>query len=209
MHMFILIIIAIAMSVVAFVLLILDIIYASFGLTVFTITFWTVAIIGWTFISYYLINHKRRKIFSYKIEKLDRGNEKLENLFVLLDYIEGRETNLDVVKVSLQGIYFSPTSMRKHPEKAKKKELYNLLIEYYLTLTKDKYKDSFIWDYNINFFTWRCIGVTSVIGLLGISILMICYNFIPNPNDVLYTALYFAFGGLLIPLLAKFFGHIV
>ncbi len=190
-------------------LLITDILIPSPNLTMFTVLSFAVTIIGWMFISYHLLNKKRRFLFLQKIEHLDRSNEKLNNLFVLLDFIEGNETNLEVVKSALNGIYFSPSSMRKHPEKAKKKELYNLLIEYYLTLTKDKYKDNFVWDYNINFFTWRCIGLTSTIGLIGIGILSLCYNYIPHPNDVLYTALYFFFGTLLVPLIAKFFGHII
>jgi hypothetical protein len=207
--MFIVFIIEIILTFIAFVLLVVDIIFTSVPLTIVMISFQAIVFIGWMFTFYYFVNKKRREIFSVKISCLSRGNDKLVNLFVLLDYIEGRETNLEVVKTSLAGIYFCPSSMKRHPEKAKKKELYNLLIEYYLTLTKDKYKDSFIWDYNINFFTWRCIGVTSLIGTIGIFILMICYNSIPSPNDVLYTALYFIFGALLIPLLAKFFGHII
>lgn len=207
--MLIAIIIAVILSVITIVMLIVDIIIPSLELSTAVLIVFIVTMIGWTYISYFLINRKRRQLFSNKISHLDRSNEKLENLFVLLDYIEGRETNLDVVKVSLQGIYFSPTSMRKHPEKAKKKELYNLLIEYYLTLTRDKYTDSFVWDYNINFFTWRFIGIASCIGAIGISILMICYSYIPHPNEVLYTAFYVLFGSLFIPLIAKFFGHII
>ncbi|MDE7263412.1 MAG: hypothetical protein K2N64_01945 [Anaeroplasmataceae bacterium] len=207
--MMIAIIIAIICSITAFVLLIVDIIMPSFLFSAITFIFWLVTLIVWLYISLYLINRKRREIFSKKISSLDRSNEKLENLFVLLDYIEGREQDVDIVSKALMGIYFSPAYMRKNPEKAKKRDLYNLLIEYYLTLTRDKYTDSFIWDYNINFFTWRCIGVTSLVGGLGIFILLICQNTIPNPNDVLYTALYFVFGGLLVPLLAKFFGHFI
>lgn len=207
--MIIAIISAIILSIATLSILVVDIIIPSTELSYATFISFAVTLIGWMFISYYLINRKRRIIFIKKISALDRSNEKLENLFVLLDFIEGRETNLDVVKASLNGIYFSASSMRKKPEKAKKKELYNLLIEYYLTLTRDKYEDSFIWDYNINFFTWRFIGITSAIGLAGISILLICYHSVPGPNEVLYTALYFVFGGLLVPLIAKFFGHIV
>lgn len=207
--MFAAILIAIILSVAALVLLLVDIIIPSSILSSITLILWIVVLIGWVFISLYLINQKRREIFLQKIEKLDRSNEKLINLFVLLDYIEGRETNIDIVKVSLNGIYFSPSSMRKHPEKAKKKELYNLLIEYYLTLTRDKYTDSFVWDYNLNFFTWRFIGIIGATGILGIAILTICYNTIPDPNIVLYTALYFLFGAFIVPLIAKFFGHII
>lgn len=203
------IIIAIVSSITALILLIIDIIIPSAVLSSVTLIFWIVVLIGWVFIFFHFINQKRREIFSGKIEKLDRSNEKLSNLFVLLDYIEGRETDLEIVKISLNGIYFSPASMRKHPEKAKKKELYNLLIEYYLTLTRDKYTDSFVWDFNLNFFTWRFIGITSATGLLGILILTICYNTIPNPNNILYTAFYFLFGSFIVPLLANFFGHIV
>lgn len=207
--MFIAIIIAILLTITTLVMLIVDIFLVSVELSIALVIVFAVTLIGWMYISYYLINQKRRELFSEKISSLDRSNEKLENLFVLLDYIEGRETNLDVVKVSLNGIYFSPSSMRKHPEKAKKKDLYNLLIEYYLTLTRDKYVDSFIWDYNINFFTWRCIGITSCIGMMGISILMICHSNIPHPNEVLYTSFYIIFGSLFVPLIAKFFGHFI
>lgn len=207
--MLIAILIVVILSIATLTMLIVDIILPSMELSIAVLIVLVVTLIGWVYISYYLINRKRRKLFIDKISRLDRSNQKLENLFVLLDYIEGRETNLDVVKISLQGIYFSPSSMRKHPEKAKKRELYNLLIEYYLTLTKDKYKDSFIWDYNINFFTWRFIGITSCIGAIGISILMICHSYIPHPNEVVYTAFYVVFGALFIPLIAKFFGHII
>lgn len=207
--MFIAIIIAVIFSITALVLLIVDILMPSFLFSAITFIFWLITLIGWGYISLYLINRKRRQIFSQKISRLHRSNEKLVNLFVLLDYIEGREQDLAVVRTALMGIYFSPNSMRKHPEKAKKRDLYNLLIEYYLTLTRDKYTDSFFWDYNINFFTWKCIGLTSLIGGLGIFILLICQHTIPNPNEVLYTALYFVFGALLIPLLAKFFGHFI
>ena len=207
--MLIAIIIASISAVVSLILLIVDIVIPSAVLSSVTLILWIITLIGWTYISLYLINRKRRELFSTKIERLDRSNEKLTNLFVLLDYIEGKEQDLEVVKASLHGIYFSPSSMRKNPAKAKKKELYNLLIEYYLTLTQDKYKDSFVWDYNINFFTWRFIAITSAVGLSGIGILTICYNMISNPNDVLYFALYFIFGALIVPLLAKFFGHIV
>ncbi|MDE6414277.1 MAG: hypothetical protein K2K48_02595 [Anaeroplasmataceae bacterium] len=203
------IILAIVLSVATLVMLIVDIIIPSPELSTAILIVFVITLIGWMYISYFLINQKRRELFSKKISQLDRSNEKLENLFVLLDYIEGRETNLDVVKVSLNGIYFSPSSMRKHPEKAKKKELYNLLIEYYLTLTRDKYTESIVWDYNINFFTWRCIGITSCVGMIGISILMICHSYIPHPNEVLYVALYVVFGSLFVPLIAKFFGHFI
>nr|MDE6656919.1 hypothetical protein [Anaeroplasmataceae bacterium] len=207
--MLIAIILAIIFTIATLVLLVVDIFIPSSELSAALFIVFVITLIGWMYIFYFLINQRRRELFSKKISNLDRANEKLENLFVLLDYIEGRETNLDVVKVSLNGIYFSPSSMRKHPEKAKKKELYNLLIEYYLTLTRDKYTDSFVWDFNINFFTWRLIGITSCIGTIGISILMICHTYIPYPNEVLYVALYVVFGSLFIPLIAKFFGHII
>ncbi|MCM1130508.1 MAG: hypothetical protein NC087_04015 [Anaeroplasma bactoclasticum] len=207
--MFIAIIIVIIMTITTLVMFIVDVFLFSIELSVALTIVFAITLIGWMYISYFLINRKRRELFSKKISHLDRSNEKLENLFVLLDYIEGRETNLAVVKASLNGIYFSPSSMRRHPEKAKKKELYNLLIEYYLTLTRDKYTDSFVWDYNINFFTWRFIGIASCVGLIGIGILMICHSSIPHPNEVLYTSFYIIFGAMLVPLLAKFFGHFI
>lgn len=207
--MLIAIILAIILIVISLILLNLNIVFPSIDLTICTVISFALTIIAWLIISYTLLNRKRRAIFLEKFEKLDRSKEELENFFVLLDFVEGKETDLTLVKASLNAIYFSPSSMRKHPEKAKKKDIFNLLIEYYLTLTKDKCKNNFIWDYNMNFFTWRWIGLTSCIGALGIGILSLCYNLIPNPNDVLYTALYFFFGALLVPLIAKFFGHFI
>ena len=70
----------------------------------------------------------------------------------MLDFIEDKEVDMTVVKAALNGIYFSPSSMRKRPEKAKKKELFNLLIEYYLTLTNDKCKKQFYLGFQYEFF---------------------------------------------------------
>ncbi len=203
------IILAVILSLLAFTSLVINIIIPSIDLTMYTVIFFAVTIIGWLFISYTLLNKRRRTLFLEKFNKLDRNNDKLHNFFILLDFIEDKEVDMTVVKAALNGIYFSPSSMRKRPEKAKKKELFNLLIEYYLTFTNDKCKNNFIWDFNMNFFTWRWIGLTSCIGIVGIGILSLCYNFVPHPNDVLYTALYFFFGAMIVPLIAKFFGHII
>ncbi len=203
------IIIAIILSLITIGMFIFDIFYPSGEFSAMLVLVFVITMIGWTFISYCLINRKRKIIFEEKIKALDKNNDKLNNLVILLDYIEDRTDDIDAVKKALEAIYFSPSLMRRHPEKTKKRDLYNLLIEYYLSLTNDKYKDSFFWDYNLNFFTWKCIGITSGIGLVGIIILVICQNIIPYSNDVLYTSLYVFFGALFVPLLAKFFGHII
>lgn len=203
------IIIAVILSLITIAMFIFDIFYPSGEFSVILFLVFVITMIGWMFISYCLINRKRRIIFEKKIKALDKNNEKLNNLVILLDYIEDKTNDIEKVKKALEAIYFSPSFMRRHPEKAKKRDLYNLLIEYYLSLTNDKYRDSFFWDYNLNFFTWKCIGITSSIGFVGIISLVICQHTIPNPNDVLYTSLYIFFGALFVPLLAKFFGHII
>lgn len=203
------IIIAICMSLITISMLIYDIIYPSGELSVILFLVFVITMIGWLFISFFLINRKRILIFEKKIKQLSRENERYKNLFILLDYIEGNNNDIDAVKQSLKEIYFSPSLTRRHPEKIKKRELYNLLIEYYLSLTNDRYKESFVWDYNVNFFTWRFISITSGIALFGIIILIICQHIIPNHNEVIYTTLYVVFGSLFVPLLAKFFGHII
>ena len=134
------IILAVILSLLAFTSLVINIIIPSIDLTMYTVIFFAVTIIGWLFISYTLLNKRRRTLFLEKFNKLDRNNDKLHNFFILLDFIEDKEVDMTVVKAALNGIYFSPSSMRKRPEKAKKKELFNLLIEYYITLTNDKCK---------------------------------------------------------------------
>lgn len=194
---------------IALVLLICEIISASVPLTIVTITLWAIVIFAWSFIAYHYINLKRKRIFFKKIEKLDRNDPKYSVLFTFFDYVNEEENNIEIISEALEQIYFCPKRAIKHPDKVKRKVLISLLIEYYLSLTNDRYKNSFFWDFNLNFFTWKVIGSTSVIGFMGIGILLICYHMIPNPNDVLYTVFYFIFGACLVPLLAKFFGHFI
>ena len=117
------IILAVILSLLAFTSLVINIIIPSIDLTMYTVIFFAVTIIGWLFISYTLLNKRRRTLFLEKFNKLDRNNDKLHNFFILLDFIEDKEVDMTVVKAALNGIYFSPSSMRKRPEKAKKKEL--------------------------------------------------------------------------------------
>ena len=194
---------------IALVLLICEIIAASVPLTIITILIWAVVIFAWSFIMNHYINLKRKKIFFDKIEKLDRTDPRYSVLFTFFDYVNEEENNIEVISEALEQIYFCPKKAIKHPEKVKRKELISLLIEYYLSLTNDRYKNNFFWDFNLNFFTWKVIGTTSIVGIIGISILLICYHTIPNPNDVLYTVFYFMFGACMVPLLAKFFGHFI
>ncbi len=203
------VILNIIITVLACIVLVWTIVSPNILIAIIAISLWVLASIGWCFIFYYLLSKKRRKIFTEKILKLDRTNPIYSTLFVFFDYINQEENNLDIVRKALEKIYFCPRRVIRHPEKVRKNELFSILIEYYLSLTNDKVKNKFFWDFNINFFTWRFIFLTSFIGTLGIVSLVLCYHNIPHPNDVIYTALYFVFGGFLLPLLAKFFGHFI
>ncbi len=202
-------ILVLILTVIAIVLLIVDAIFMQFFLTILTIIFGVSAFFGWVFIAQNIINKNRTFMFVKKMMSLDRNNPKYYGLFTIFDYITGEENNLEVVKAVMENVYLFPKRLAKHPEKAKKKEMTNYLIEYYFTLTNDQLKVNFIWDYNKNFFTWKFISITTLVGVAGIITLYLCYNYIANPNDVLYTALYFLFGGFLLPLIAKFFGHFI
>lgn len=197
------------LTILASSILIWAIVSPNLILIISAISLWVLVCIGWCFIFYHLLSKKRRRIFTDKILKLDRKNPIYSTLFVFFDYINHEENNLEIVKKALEKIYFCPRRVIRHPEKVRKNELFSILIEYYLSLTNDKVKNKFFWDFNINFFTWRYICVTSLIGAIGIVSLVLCYHNIPHPNDVVYTALYFVFGGFLLPLLAKFFGHFI
>lgn len=202
-------ILVLILTVIAIVLLIVDAIVIQFLLTVFTIIFGVLAFFGWCIIVHNIINNHRTFMFVKKIMFLDRSNPKYYGLFTIFDYITGEENNLEVVKAVMDNVYLFPKRLAKHPEKAKKKEMMSYLIEYYFTLTHDQLKVDFVWDYNKNFFTWKFIFIITLLGVTGIITLYLCYNYIANPNDVLYTALYFVFGAFLLPLIAKFFGHFI
>lgn len=202
-------ILVILMSIAAIVMLIIDAINMSFLLTTLTIICGVLAFFGWCAIVHNHLNRKRTFIFFKKIMFLDRTDPKYQILFIIYDYVCGEENNLEVVKAALESVYFFPKRITRNPEKAKKKVIISNLIEYYLTLTHDDLDVSFVWDYNKNFFTWKIIGIMTLIGLVGTTILSICYQYVPNPNDVLYTALYFVFAPLFLPLIAKFFGHFI
>ncbi|MDE5868551.1 MAG: hypothetical protein K2H02_06355 [Anaeroplasmataceae bacterium] len=156
-----------------------------------------------------MLDRKRVDYFSKAMAKVDRKNPKYEALFIIYDYLNDEENNLKVVQDAMEEVYFFPTKVIKNPEKVKKKQLYNLLIEYYLSLSLKKLKVTFLWDYNNSFFTWKTIFISTFIGVAGIIGLLIAYHFIPDPNDVLYTSLYFVFGALLLPFIAKFFDHFI
>ncbi len=198
-----------SLQIVALVFLIVEIYFPSLWFGVITLSVWVICFFGWLFIMYAVLNERRIKIFKKKIEELDAEEEKYRSLLIFYRYIEEKETDLDLVKEALQHVYFLPRKICLHPEKANRKKLYDALIAYYLTLSKKKVAVGFFWDYNSNYFTWKLIALTFAIGLTGILILITCYHAIPGPDDVLYTALYFVFGALLVPFLSKFFGHFI
>lgn len=191
------------------VLLIMVIIKPRFILSALAFVLVLISIIGWVFIFLSHINNRRRSIFIEKINKLDRNNAKYHYLFIIFDYLNGKDEDIDVLRSALQNVYFFPSRVIRNPQKVKNKEMFWILVEYYLSLTNDKAKNGFLWDYNINFFTWRFILFSSLISVIGITTLVLCYEFIPQPNNFLYTSLYFFFGIFIIPLLAKFFGYII
>ena len=98
------IILAVILSLLAFTSLVINIIIPSIDLTMYTVIFFAVTIIGWLFISYTLLNKRRRALFLEKFNKLDRNNDKLHNFFILLDFIEDKEVDMTVVKAALNGI---------------------------------------------------------------------------------------------------------
>lgn len=194
---------------VGIVLLVFDLIFPKLLLTIITMIVLVLAVFGWFFLLYSYLSKKRQHIFFQKIELLDRHNSKYKNLFIIYDYIHQQEENLQIVKKAMEEVFFFSSKVYEHPEKAKKSELCDPMINYYLSLTKDKVKSNFFWDWNTNYFTWRLILVLLTIGIAGITILVLCYHSFPHPDDVIYTSLYFLFGAMVVPFLAKFFGHII
>ncbi len=196
-------------SIITVILFISDLLAASGILTVFLCVMAFFAFFGWIYYFYSHVHRKRLFLFSQKLLVLDRKKPKYRTLFILYDYIQGEENNIEVVKKAMEGVYFFPKRVTNHLKRVRRKELYHLLIEYYLSLNISKLKVSFVWNYNINFFTWKMIGITTLIGALGIAGLMICQHQIANPNDVLFTSLYFVFGAFCLPFIAKLFGHFI
>lgn len=201
------VIIMICLTIIMLVLFILDVIYSSVPFTIFLCITAFFVFFGWVGVGYFYISRKRLLLFTQKISSLDRLNPKYQTLFVLYEYVYGDENNLEVVKKAMNEVYFFPKRMTKHPEKIRKKTMLNYLVEYYLSLNISKLKVTFIWDYNKNFFTWKWIGLITLIGVMGIGTLIFCQHSIPNGNDVIYTSLYFLFGALTLPFIAKLFGH--
>lgn len=202
-------IVAIIFLIITICLLIIDIFFTSALLTIFLCISAVCAFFTLIYFFRTMLDRKRVYYFSEAMAKVDRKNPKYEALFIIYDYLNDEENNLKVVQDAMEEVYFFPTKVIKNPEKVKKKQLYNLLIEYYLSLSLKKLKVTFLWDYNNSFFTWKTIFISTFIGIAGIVGLLIAYHFIPDPNDVLYTSLYFIFGALLLPFIAKFFDHFI
>ena len=202
-------IVAIIFLIITICLLIIDIFFTSALLTIFLCISAVCAFFSLIYFFRTMLDRKRVDYFSKAMAKVDRKNPKYEALFIIYDYLNDEENNLKVVQDAMEEVYFFPTKVIKNPEKVKKKQLYNLLIEYYLSLSLKKLKVTFLWDYNNSFFTWKTIFISTFIGVAGIIGLLIAYHFIPDPNDVLYTSLYFVFGALLLPFIAKFFDHFI
>lgn len=202
-------IVAIIFLIITICLLIFDIFFTSALLTIFLCISAVCAFFSLIYFFRTMLDRKRVFYFSKAMAKVDRKNPKYETLFIIYDYLNDEENNLKVVQNAMEEVYFFPTKVIKNPEKVKKKQLYNLLIEYYLSLSLKKLKVTFLWDYNNSFFTWKTIFISTFIGIAGIVGLLISYHFIPEPNDVLYTSLYFVFGALLLPFIAKFFDHFI
>lgn len=201
--------IIITITAIALGLFITEFFIPSVVLTIFLCVAIWLAFFGWVYLGYMMISRKRLFLFSKAILELDRTNSKYETLFILYDFIHDEENNLDVVRNAMEQVYFFPKKVIRHPEKVKKKKLYSLLIEYYLSLSIGHLQVSFFWDYDKNFFTWKWIAILLLIGATGIVGLVLFYHFIPNPNDVLYTCLYFFFGAFTLPFIAKIFGHFI
>lgn len=198
------------------IILVFAIVFSIFNIITPNLTFifitvisWIIAISLWFLYIYSYLALKRERLFKERMDKLDRTQKKYQKLFIIYDFINGEEYNLEVVKSAMKDVYFYPSLIISHPEKANKKSLIAYLIEYYLSLGEERLERNFFWNYNENYFTWGIITVFTIIGTGGIITLSICYNTIPNPNIVLYTTLYFLFGAFEIPLLAKFFGHFI
>lgn len=196
-------------TIIAFGLFVTEFFIPSVILTIFLCICLWIAFFGWIYLGYMMISRKRLFLFSKAILVLDRKNPKYETLFILYDFLHHDENNIEVVRNAMEQVYFFPKKVIKHPEKVKRKKLYNLLIEYYLSLSVGRFGVSFFWDYDRNFFTWKWIGLLLFIGVAGITGLVLAYHFIPDPNDVLYTSLYFFFGAFTLPFIAKIFGHFI
>lgn len=196
-------------TLIALILLIVNILIPSAMLTTFTFFCWILAFIAWFYIFFTSMSSKRRHIFKVKMQNLNREDKKMKLLFTIYDYIEGEENNIELVQEVMEHIYFFPKKMYTNPEKVKKEVLFDTLIDYYLSLTHDRVKNGFFWDWNLNYFTWKWIGITFLISITGIITLTVFYHMVSAPDDVLFTALYFIFGVFLVPSLSKFFGHYI
>lgn len=202
-------IVALIISILWIVLLVLDTVQSFFLLTFFVVLTAVMAFFTWCIVGYNFILRKRTYMIVKRVSELDRKDSKYQNLFIIFDFITGEENNLTVVKNAMQQVYFFPKRITKNPVKVKKRVLLGYLIEYYITLCHEPLDTNFFWDYNKNFFTWKFIGVTTFIGTVGILTLYFCHVYVPNPNAIIYTSLYFVFGAFLLPLLAKIFGNII
>ncbi len=202
-------IIIVFMTFLTIILLITDIVAASSILTTFLIIFACLSFFSWIFFAYSQVTRKRLFLFSKAMLELNRQNPKYETLFTIYDFIREEENNLEVVKDAMKQVYFFNDRVIKNPTKVKKKQLYNCLIEYYLSLSTRRLKVTFFWDYNKNYFTWKLIGITSFIGLSGIFGAILAHHYVASPNEILYFSLYFLFGIFMIPLIAKLFDHFI
>lgn len=194
-------------NITAFVLLIIEIFVKDMTMGVITFLLWLLSLFGWLYLLYAKLSQIRIERFSEKIEALDRTDLKYVGLLAMYDYLKGNSVDPTFLQEQMKKVYFFTKKEYSFPEKIKKLDFYDKVIYYYLTLTHDAIPNSFFWDWNENYYTWRFIFLTFVSGVAGIALSVVCYHYIPHPNDVLYTALYFIFGALLIPGIAKFFGH--
>ena len=202
------IIFSIIITIVSVILLIIDLFFKEYHLTLVTAFLSLFCIILWYYTLHKWCNKKRLEIFISKIEKIDRFNDKYKTMFIIYDYINGNENNMDVVTNALKEVYFYSKYMIKFPLKFKRKAYYNGLIEYYLSITKDSLGSSFIFDYNKNYFTWKIVSILLLFGATGIAVLMYVNNSIVENLSILNTFLYVIFGLSIIPFIVKVYDHL-
>lgn len=198
----------IIITIIGIVLLVIDLFLKEYHLTIITAFFLLFSVIVWYYNLYKYYTEKRLKIFVEKVNKLDRSSQKYKTLFVIYDYINGNENNMDIVTNALKEVYFYSKYMIKFHLKFKRKSYYNGLIEYYKTISKDKLGSNFIFDFNTNYFTWKFVSILLLIGSAGITALIYINQYTQVNLSIINTFLYVICGIFLIPFIIKVYDHL-